>query len=334
MKNKILESIRKFELSLNGKVVLTEAATGNYVVTSVIAALAGATVIAFTKDSKYGSADQSRKQTLELAEKMKVHDRIKIIEDLDEINLKEVDILTNTGFLRPINAELLTRLSSSAVIPLMWETWEYRASEFDLDTSHNLGIKVYGTDEDDERLKTKEYIGYIVLSLLLDNKLSPFSSKVLLLGGDHFVNPVESVLRQNNYEITKIKDYSEPVEVNDFQSIVVLEHENDLLIIGDDNAYINKADIEEETLVIHICGNVSFEKVAFKFIPDRPSSFGYMSYTTDFIDSKAVIDLHCAGLKVAEGMLKANEKRLDGADYREYMEKNYPAQAFENPKYW
>ena len=48
----IIKAIEKFELSLMDKVVLTEAATGNYVVTLVIAAVAGAKkVYAFTKDS-------------------------------------------------------------------------------------------------------------------------------------------------------------------------------------------------------------------------------------------------------------------------------------------
>ena len=46
----IINSIKKFELNLKNLTVLTEAATGNFKVTAVIAALAGAKVIAFTKN--------------------------------------------------------------------------------------------------------------------------------------------------------------------------------------------------------------------------------------------------------------------------------------------
>ena len=59
-----------------------------------------------------------------------------------------------------------------------------------------------------------------------------------------------------------------------------------------------------------------------------------MSIRADFIDPQAVFDLHTAGLKVAEGMLKANEMGLKGKDYKEFMEKNYPALAFEEPRWW
>ena len=42
IKNKILNIIRELDLDLNGKTILTEAATGAYVVTPIIAAAAGA----------------------------------------------------------------------------------------------------------------------------------------------------------------------------------------------------------------------------------------------------------------------------------------------------
>lgn len=49
MITKIKRSVDKFKLNLKDKIVLTEAATGNFVVTQVIAALAGAKVYAYTK---------------------------------------------------------------------------------------------------------------------------------------------------------------------------------------------------------------------------------------------------------------------------------------------
>jgi hypothetical protein len=48
----------------------------------------------------------------------------------------------------------------------------------------------------------------------------------------------------------------------------------------------------------------------------------------------AVIDLHTAGLKVAEGMLSANSAGLKGEEYKLFMEKNYPALGFDDQKYW
>lgn len=335
MEKKILKSLYKFTPDLKDKVVLTEAATGNYRVTPLIAALAGARVYAFTKNSKYGLVEEVQKQTLDLAKKLNVEERISVITDIDEVDLKKVEILTNTGFLRPINERLISKLSAQCVIPLMWEPWEFRKGELDIEACYRYGIKVYGTDESDQRLRTMEYIGFVVLSFLLDNKLSPFSSYILLVGCDHFVKPTENVLRQNHYKVLGITDYRCPVgAVNDFDAIVVLEHERTLPIIGSENAFINRAMIDEHTLVIHICGNVSLNGAKFNCIPKKPKPFGHMSFTADFIDSQAVIDLHTAGLKVAEGMLKANKIGLNGSEYKIFMEKNYPALAFEDSRFW
>ena len=66
IKNKIREAVKRLELDLSGKVVLTEAATGAYIVTPVLAALAGAEVYAFTKDTRYGTVAEVRKNTMEL----------------------------------------------------------------------------------------------------------------------------------------------------------------------------------------------------------------------------------------------------------------------------
>ena len=130
----IIKAIEKFELSLRDKVVLTEAATGNYVVTPVIAAVTGAKkVYAFTKDSCYGSVEGVKKQTYSLAKILGVVRKIFIITSFESVDFKSVDIVMNTGFLRPITRELISKLPSKSVIPLMYEPWEFREGESDLE---------------------------------------------------------------------------------------------------------------------------------------------------------------------------------------------------------
>lgn len=334
MINKIKNSIGKFNLNLINKTVLTEAATGNYVVTSIIAAIAGAKVFALTKNSVYGSIADVKKQTFKLAKEFKVEKNIHIITSYNEVDLSNIDILTNTGFNRPITKEIIDRLSSKCVIPLMWEPWEYREDDLDLEACFEKGIKVYGTNESDPRLKTMDYIGYIALYFLLDKKLSPFSIKILIIGCEKFVNPISEILSQNNYSIKIITEYKKAqFEIDAFNAIIIAENSNDIKIIGSDNSLIDNEEILDDTIVIHIAGNVDFSNGKYFKIPEKPAPFGHMSFTADFIDSQAVIDLHTAGLKVAEGMLKANKTNLKGLEYKSYMESNYPALAFENQEY-
>jgi hypothetical protein len=336
LSKKIVRAVEKFKLDLTGRTVLTEAATGNYVVTPIIAAVGSAEkVYAFTKDSSYGSIEEVKEQTYSLAKVLGVEKKISVITSFESVDFKSLDIVTNTGFLRPITRDLIDKLPSKCVIPLMYEPWEFREGEVDLEACYEKGIKVYGTNESYAGLRTMEYIGFIVLYLLLENKRSPFSSKVLLIGCRRFVDPVSRVLRQNGYDVTIVLNYDSSIDPITYDAIVILEHQRDVLVVGRKNeAFLDKDRISVDTLVIHICGNVDFREAKFKYTPNNIRPFGYMSLTTDFIDPQAVIDLHAAGLKVAEGMLKANELGLRGKDYKFFMERNYPALAFENPKFW
>lgn len=333
MIEKIKRSIKKFNLDLTNKNVLTEAASGNYVVTPIIAALAGAKVIAVTEASKYGTIDEIKEQTYSLAKEFNIEKMIKIVEDKEEIDFKEFDIVTNTGFVRPINKKIIDRLSSDCVIPLMWEPWEFRKEDLDLEYCNKKGIKVYGTNESDSRLQTMKYIGFCVLDFLLKNKMTPFSTKLLILGNKLFAQAIIDVVDKLNYEFTYINKYNEKIDVSTYQAIIFAENEINTELLGVDG-YILKRDITPNHYLVHICGNVDFNALNCKVNINQPANFGYMSFTTDYIDNQAVIDLHTAGLKVAEGMLKANKLNLPKDKYKFFMELNYPALSFEDEKYW
>jgi len=113
-----------------------------------------------------------------------------------------------------------------------------------------------------------------------------------------------------------------------------MEHHRNISVIGENGAFIKTSSILANTLVIHISGNVNFNNAKFCFVPKQIKKFGHMSVTTDFIDNRAVIDLHTGGLKVGEGMIRANKKKLNRVEYKKFMESNYPALAFDNYKYW
>lgn len=332
---KIHQAIRKLDLNLDGLHILTEAATGNYVVTPVIAAIAGANVIAFTRDSAYGSVQDVIQQTMVLSEEMNVSHKIDIVDNLSGLNLSSFDIVTNCGFLRPLDRAFISRLSSNCVIPLMYEPWEFREAEIDLDACREKGIKVYGTNESDSRLRTMEYIGYTALYFLLEGKLSPFSAKVLILGCEQFVCPVSEVLGRNGYKYLAVTSYEERVDPREFNAIIVAEFADNRLLVGPiKRAYVRLQDISPDAFLIHIAGNVDLVDAKFAYTPAHPRRFRFMSYTTDFIDPQAVVDLHAAGLKVGEGMLKANRKGLCGFAGKCFMEQNYPALAFEEERLW
>ena len=329
----IAAAIKTFGLSLGGRTVLTEAATGNYVVTPVIAALAGAEVFAFTRASRFGSIDEVKRQTEELIAAVRPHLPVRVITSLGDAPMDRLDVLTNTGFLRPIGSMLVDRLPRSCVIPLMWETWEFRSNELDMDACWRRGIKVYGTNEDDPRLRTKDYLGFIVLKRLLAESRTPFSTRVLLLGCEEFYLPVQHLLLKIGYECV-VATVRDTFNSSDFDALVLLEHKEPTELVGSPTALIPAKMFRPDQMVIHVCGQADFSELVCARYPETVAPFGFMSITTDYADPKALIDLHTAGLSVAEGMLEANRLRLSGREYKEFVERHYPAQAFSDQRYW
>ena len=61
-----------------------------------------------------------------------VADRIEILTKRCHACLGESGIVTNSSLVLPIDRELIAVLKPTAVISLMWETWEFRSFDFDL----------------------------------------------------------------------------------------------------------------------------------------------------------------------------------------------------------
>ena len=95
-------AISATELNLSGLIILTEAASGAYATTAVIAAMAGAErVYAFARPSRHGSVAEVEAWVLRLASFVGVADRITVLDMIPQDILGSVDIVTNSGHLRP-----------------------------------------------------------------------------------------------------------------------------------------------------------------------------------------------------------------------------------------
>lgn len=311
------EAVKKFTLELDGITVLTEAASGNFVWTPIIAAFAGANVLAYSQDSRYGSFESVKKNTLIHAGKLGIKEQVKVFDNLNADLIQRADIITNTGFLRPINSEKLKYAKQEVVIPLMWETWEFREDDLDLNFCMNNNIPVLGTDESDKRLKTIKYLGPLAKKMLLRNNIELCLSNILILGQGIFAKTIYESIDSSLNDCRMIKSDEEIRELNfeNIDAIIIADHETSTKYIGDRNALISAKDLQESNpwiKLIHITGNIDISTINESDITLFPSTTEgkpfRMSVTTDFVGPKPIIDLHTAGLKVGEVMFKANIK--------------------------
>lgn len=198
------ERIAALALDLSGLSVVTEAATGSYACTPVIAALAGAAQVTCTaRDTvRYGSFEDAAAATMALAAAAGVADRIDIRRSLAPEVFAGCDILTNSGHLRPITADTIVHLPTHAVVALMFEAWEFREGDLDLAACRARGIRVAAVNERHPDVAVFVRLGPLSVRLLEQNGVSLARSSIALLCDNPFAPFLRDGLRARGAEVT------------------------------------------------------------------------------------------------------------------------------------
>jgi hypothetical protein len=322
------KAILYFGLNLAGITVLTEAATGPFTVTPVIALRAGAKrVLCLTEDSRHGTVKQVMEQTMALINQMGITRFPEIFEDRNRCPVEAADVITNLGFVRPLNAALINRLNPNAVISLMWEPWELRPGEIDIAACREKGVLVVGTNEQDPRLQTFKAIGLTVMKLLFQLDIEMLGSNIAILHDCPIGKEVGLTLSQNGAKIIEMelstwKRSKEAVlreQLKHADALVFLVHKSDdPLLRGPDAPRLNEIISPVPPLkIIHISGNVDlsvFHSNALEFIPKIIAPPRCMSVNASFLGVKPVIDLHTAGLHIGTACFAARSHYTNDDD--------------------
>jgi hypothetical protein len=323
--------VSQFKLNLNGLTVYTEAASGAYMLAPILTAVAGAQcVYAETRDSRFGKASEVTDNLMDAACKIGVEDCIQILPQRCHASLGRSDIITNSGFVRPIDKDLINVLKPTAVIPLMWETWEYRSCDFDLQACKDRGILVLGTNEHHPSCDMVGFVGLTGLKLLFE--LGFDGGNVLVLGSSPMpAKPLVDYLRRLNVEVTWVsakndtdlnyKDLSKYLQsyAQRYDILIVAEHIDSRLLIGTGGliSFDTLSSLCPGIKIGHICGNIKRSELAnsgLAFLPKYIEPFGFMSYQPYMMGPRPVLTLYAAGLKVGKEMARA---RLSGLSPRE-----------------
>lgn len=347
----LTDLIDKFKLDLSNLEVYTEAASGAYMLTPVLAALAGAsTVYAQTRDSRFSSADNVISETSLLADSYGVLEKIKFLKVRDHLALSRSDIITNSGFVRPIDRDLLSVLKPTAVVPLMWETWEFRSSDFDLNFCKGREILVLGTNESKPPCEMAEYIGLCGLKLLFE--LGYDGGRVLLLGNPPLpAPPMLDYMRKVGVDVKWVSSDSAADisydglrdhfnEVGDgYDFLILAEHHLKGDVLGS-GSYLDFEILKEVSPGIKIglvCGGINqeeLERSGLHYFPKVIAPVGFMSYQPYMLGPRPVLTLFAAGLSVGQIM---SRQRLKGLSVRETVVcalRDSPAMDFEGELSW
>jgi hypothetical protein len=299
--------------------------------TPMIAALAGADrVYALTRDSRHGAAREVHEKTMALAGRWGIGKRIEILFSREDDRIGMADIVTNLGFVRPLDERFLKRLKRSVVIPLMWEIWECRSKDLDLNECRRLNIPVAGTNESDNRLQIFVYIGASAIKLLFELNIEVFRSTIIVVGGKYFGAAVCDALISagayvhqidvNNGESLASPETKEVLRKADAMVIADFQSKKMLIGPGGQVSAQELSSLNPGIVVAHISGDANLQDLQDQFIPHRPQEsapMGHMSVTTDYVGPRPLIDLHTAGLRVGEALAHAVREGYSGISAEE-----------------
>jgi hypothetical protein len=329
--DKLKKQVQSLELNLSGMTVLTEAASGAYVVTPILAALAGAKVFAYSKTTRYGTVDEVFDNTRKVLQQGNAADLdIHFIRELTPEVISQADIITNSGHLRPLNKEKLQYAKDSMVIPLMYEAWEWRDADLDINYVRERGFKIGATNERHPNIDVFNYLGDMAVKQIFDAGLCPYKNKYVLICNNDFGPFIAKVLsgicdglgiidkpeKKHLYNLPNtdwLSDFPEidiPEKYRDAESIIFTAYPFDQIWIGDE-APLKSVHIKNgftDPFLLRYAGDVdcaSLEKNEIRYFPEYVHS-GHMGILPSAIGYDPIIRLQSGGLKVGEALLTGN----------------------------
>ncbi|PRY06776.1 hypothetical protein CLV24_12642 [Pontibacter ummariensis] len=329
--DKLKRRVEALNLDLRGKVVLTEAATGPYVVTPIIAALAGAKVYAFSRETRYGTTTEVFEQTRSVYQNYQDTSLdITFMDTLTPETIAKADIITNSGHLRPLNKEMLQHAKDTVVIPMMYEAWEWREADMDIDYIKERGFKLGATNERHPEVDVFNYLGDMAVKQIMDAGLCLYKNKFILLCNNDFGPYIAKVVAKMceklgvidkpenrfKYQIENLEwlsDFPEvriPATFKDAEAVIFTAYPFDATWVGIDTA-VSLASIKEglrDPLLLRYAGHVDTEALDLAGIRYYPAQVpcGHMGVLPSAVGYDPIIRLQAGGLKVGEVLHSGN----------------------------
>jgi hypothetical protein len=299
----IRQAVHRLRLDFSGLTVLTEAASGTYVVTPLIAAAAGAdTVFALARTTAYGTVEDITTQTLSLARLMGIDSRLQIITEKTPEIIAAADIITNTGHVRPIDAAMVSHMKPTAVVPLMYEAWEFRDGDVDLDACRAHGVLVAGTNECHPGVDMFSFLGPMAVQQLLDAGVCPYLSSVLLLCDNSFAPYMERGLRAAGARLDVRSELGSLEGAPEYDAIIcAMTPRREPVLRAEDAAAI--ATQCPGCVVTQYWGDIdreAFERAGVPMWPAQAPRKGHMGMLPSGPGPEPVVRLQSGGLKVGE----------------------------------
>jgi hypothetical protein len=331
------EVIVRHVLKLGNMTVLTEMGSGPFLYTPFLAAIAGADeVICVVKDSVYAGRSDIIRRGEQLAEEWSVRDKLEIVKKVTPAMIARSHIITNLGFVRPIDARMIGWMKPGTVIPYMREVWEYRPEDVDLRACREKGILVMGTAENQSPGDVLAYCGPLAAKMLFALGFEVMGNRILVVGNDPIAIRIAEYLAAMGASAGRITERTSLSSQGTcrIDCVLLAGVATSEALIGL-NGWIDAAELARLSPgcpVIQFAGKmdaITLADYGIPFVPQPPVEAHHMARTLAYLGPKPVIDLHGAGLKVGELMRRQMLECADAAVAERKLAHAFPlCQAF------
>lgn len=334
----------KYDIDCRGLTILTEAASDAYLYNPMIALLGGAErVIAFCRDSRYASTQEVEVSMRAVYDAAGFSERWEFRTSLSDRDIAAADIVTNSGHLRPFDAAFLNRMNPVAVLPLMWEPWELRPGEIDLDVARNRGILIMGTNEHEAPCDMRPYAFLTAMHLAMCHKASVVDDRILVIGEQYsLAQPIEDGFRRLGIACRRIAPVCSTAEATRAAEwatyIIVAEHADHRLLVGPSGLIDTQQLVAANTTGVGVVsGRVDrdhLEAHGISVYPEQLAPPGFMSYMPSELGPYPVMDLFAAGIKVGQEMARARLSGMTCYEAARHALQSSPAMDLEGDMAW
>jgi hypothetical protein len=303
-------AVERCQLDLAGQVVLTEAASGAYAVTPVLAALAGAQVYALAGATRYATAPELAAGTAELARLAGVADQIELIPAKTPEVVGAAGIVTNSGQVRPIDAAMVGQLKSSAVIPLMYESWEYRGADVDLEACRSRGIPVAGTNETHPAVDVFSFLGPMAAKQLYDAGVAVYGSHIVLLCDNPFAPFIANYLRGGGARVVQAAELGAEALAGPPDAVLLALRPAAEPVLGA-TAMTALGELAPGTVLVQYWGDADRAAAAAADVPVWPPEAphpGHMGVLPSAVGPEPIVRLQAGGLKVGQVLARGLDR--------------------------
>jgi hypothetical protein len=257
---------------------------------------------------------------------------ITFVEKITPEIVSQADIITNSGHLRPLNEEMLRHAKGSLVIPLMYEAWEWRDADMDIDYIRKRGFRIGATNERHPDVDVFNYLGDMAIKQIFDAGLCPYKNRFVLLCNNDFGPYMAKVIarncerlavidkdeNKNKYNLDNIDwiggfpEINIPEEYRNAEAVIFTAYPFDQVWIGDKSP-ISMQQLKQQIdnpLVLRYAGDVdpaALKAEGIRYFPEHVHS-GHMGILPSAIGNDPIIRLQAGGLKVGESLLSGNHQ--------------------------